>query len=141
MGLPENTMGNSEVGHITIGAGAVDYQDLVKINLSVESGDIAKRPALVDAFETAKKGTGRLHYWGLLSDGGVHSHEKHLYTLVAAAKAAGVSRTFLHICLDGRDTPPTSGAGYIEKLEAKLAEIGHGEISTLSGRYLSLIHI
>ena len=138
VGLPENTMGNSEVGHITIGAGAVDYQDLVKINLSVKSGDIAKRPALVDAFETAKKGTGRLHYWGLLSDGGVHSHEEHLYTLVAAAKAAGVQRTFLHICLDGRDTPPTSGSGYIEKLEAKLAEIGHGEISTLSGRYWAM---
>ena len=138
VGLPEGTMGNSEVGHITIGAGAVDYQDLVKINQSVKSGDIAKRPALVDAFEAAKKGTGRLHLFGLLSDGGVHSHIEHLYELVRLAKEAGVPRTLLHLCLDGRDTPPTSGSGYVGQLEARLAEIGHGEISTLSGRYYAM---
>jgi len=138
VGLPAGTMGNSEVGHITIGAGAVDYQDLVKINLAVETGAIAKAPALVGAFEKTKAGTGRLHLFGLLSDGGVHSHEQHLYALVALAKAAGIKRTLLHVCLDGRDTPPTSGAGYIEKLEKKLAEIGHGEISTISGRYYAM---
>lgn len=138
VGLPDNTMGNSEVGHLTIGAGAVDYQDLVRINKAMGDGSICKQPAFVDAFAKAKEGTGRLHLWGLLSDGGVHSSEEHLYAIIAAAKAAGVPRTLLHMCMDGRDTPPTSGAGYMEKLEAKLAEIGHGEVSTISGRYYAM---
>ena len=138
VGLPENTMGNSEVGHLTIGAGAVDYQDLVKINLSVKDGDMPKQKAMADAFAAAKSGTGRLHLWGLLSDGGVHSHQEHLYAIVAAAKEAGVPRTLLHVCMDGRDTPPTSGASYMELLEKKLAEIGHGEISTIVGRYYAM---
>mmetsp|Transcript_29705 Transcript_29705/g.78982 ORF Transcript_29705/g.78982 Transcript_29705/m.78982 type:complete len:513 (-) Transcript_29705:401-1939(-) len=138
VGLPEGTMGNSEVGHLTIGAGAVDFQDLVRINLSVDDGSIAKQPNLVAAFEAAKAGTGRLHLFGLLSDGGVHSHQNHLYALIAAAKAAGVTRTLLHLCMDGRDTPPTSGASYMEALENKLAEIGHGEISTIGGRYYAM---
>ena len=138
VGLPPDTMGNSEVGHLTIGAGAVDYQDLVRINKSVDDGSICKQEAIVKAFEAAKSGTGRLHLFGLLSDGGVHSHQEHLYALIAGAKAAGVSRTFIHACLDGRDTPPTSGAAYMEKLEAKLAEIGHGEVSTISGRYYAM---
>ena len=138
VGLPEGTMGNSEVGHLTIGAGAVDYQDLVRINLAVKDGSIAKQAALVDAFAAAKSGTGRLHLFGLLSDGGVHSHQEHLYALIASAKEAGVKRTLLHLCMDGRDTPPTSGAGYVEALEKKLAEIGHGEISTIAGRYYAM---
>jgi len=138
VGLPEGTMGNSEVGHLTVGAGAVDFQDLVRINLAVGDGSIATQPNLVAAFDAAKAGTGRLHLFGLLSDGGVHSHQNHLYALIAAAKAAGVKRTLLHMCMDGRDTPPTSGAGYMEALEAKLAEIGHGEISTISGRYYAM---
>ena len=132
VGLPEGTMGNSEVGHLTIGAGAVDYQDLVRINKSVTDGEICKQKAIVDAFAAAKNGTGRLHLWGLLSDGGVHSHQEHLYALIKGAKEAGVARTLLHVCMDGRDTPPISGAGYIEALEKKLAEIGHGEISTIA---------
>jgi len=138
VGLPPNTMGNSEVGHLTVGAGAVDYQDLVRINQSVSDGSIAKQKGIVDAFESAKSGTGRLHLFGLLSDGGVHSHQEHLYAIIAAAKEAGVKRTLLHVCMDGRDTPPTSGAGYMEALEKKLAEIGHGEISTISGRYYAM---
>ena len=138
VGLPDNTMGNSEVGHLTIGAGAVDYQDLVRINKAMGDGSIGKQQAFVDAFAKAKEGTGRLHLWGLLSDGGVHSSEEHLYAIIAAAKEAGVPRTLLHMCMDGRDTPPTSGAGYMEKLEAKLAEIGHGEVSTISGRYYAM---
>jgi len=138
VGLPEGTMGNSEVGHLTIGAGAVDYQDLVRINLAMKDGSMAKQPALVDAFKKAVDGTGRLHLFGLLSDGGVHSHQEHLYALVTAAKEAGVKRTFLHVCMDGRDTPPTSGASYMEALETKLKEIGHGEISTISGRYYAM---
>ena len=138
VGLPPDTMGNSEVGHLTIGAGAVDYQDLVRINQAVADGSMLKMPAIVNDFAAAKAGSGRFHLFGLLSDGGVHSHQEHLYALVAGAKAAGVQRTFLHICMDGRDTPPTSGASYMEKLEAKLAEIGHGEISTISGRYYAM---
>ena len=138
VGLPPNTMGNSEVGHLTIGAGAVDYQDLVRINKAVEDGSMVKQEAIVNAFEAAKAGTGRLHLFGLLSDGGVHSHQEHLYAIVAGAKAAGVSRTLLHVCMDGRDTPPTSGTSYMELLEAKLAEIGHGEISTIAGRYYAM---
>lgn len=138
VGLPEGTMGNSEVGHLTIGAGAVDYQDLVRINKSVTDGEICKQKAIVDAFAAAKNGTGRLHLWGLLSDGGVHSHQEHLYALIKGAKEAGVARTLLHVCMDGRDTPPISGAGYIEALEKKLAEIGHGEISTIAGRYYAM---
>ena len=138
VGLPEDTMGNSEVGHLTIGAGAVDYQDLVRINLAVKNGSIAEMKSLVDAFACAKAGTGRLHLFGLLSDGGVHSHQEHLYCLVAAAKAAGVPRTLLHVCMDGRDTPPKSGASYMEALEKKLAELGYGEISTISGRYYAM---
>jgi len=93
---------------------------------------------MADAFAAAKSGTGRLHLWGLLSDGGVHSHQEHLYAIVAAAKEAGVPRTLLHVCMDGRDTPPTSGASYMELLEKKLAEIGHGEISTIVGRYYAM---
>ena len=138
VGLPEGTMGNSEVGHLTIGAGAVDYQDLVRINKSVTDGEICKQKAIVDAFAAAKSGTGRLHLWGLLSDGGVHSHQEHLYALIKGAKEAGVARTLIHVCMDGRDTPPTSGAGYIEALEKKIAEIGHGEISTIAGRYYAM---
>ena len=138
VGLPEGTMGNSEVGHLTIGSGAVDYQDLVKINLSVKDGSMVKLPTLVEAFSAAVSGTGRLHLFGLLSDGGVHSHQEHLYAIIRAAKAAGVSRTLLHVCMDGRDTPPTSGASYMEALETKLAEIGHGEISSISGRYYAM---
>jgi len=138
VGLPPSTMGNSEVGHLTIGAGAVDYQDLVRINKAVSDGSICTQDAIVKAFDAAKAGTGRLHLFGLLSDGGVHSHQEHLYALVAGAKAAGISRTFLHMCIDGRDTPPTSGSGYMKALEAKLAEIGHGEVSTISGRYYAM---
>uniref|UniRef100_A0A7S3BQ59 phosphoglycerate mutase (2,3-diphosphoglycerate-independent) n=1 Tax=Haptolina ericina TaxID=156174 RepID=A0A7S3BQ59_9EUKA len=138
VGLPEGNMGNSEVGHLTIGSGAVDYQVIVKINKIIADGLIGKQPALAGAFKAAVSGTGRLHLFGLLSDGGVHSHEQHLYAIVAAAKAAGVNRTFLHVCMDGRDTPPTSGAGYMEKLEAQLAEIGHGEVSSIFGRYWAM---
>jgi len=138
VGLPEGTMGNSEVGHLTVGAGAVDYQDLVRINKAVGDGSMVKAEAIVNAFEAAKSGTGRLHLFGLLSDGGVHSHQEHLYAIIAGAKAYGVPRTLLHLCMDGRDTPPTSGTSYMEALEKKLAEIGYGEISTISGRYYAM---
>ena len=138
VGLPAGTMGNSEVGHLTIGAGQVEFQDLVRINLAVEEGKMGTQAALTDAFAKAKAGSGRVHLFGLLSDGGVHSHQEHLYALIGALKAAGVPRTLLHLCMDGRDTPPTSGAGYVGALEAKLAEMGYGEISTLAGRYYAM---
>jgi 2,3-bisphosphoglycerate-independent phosphoglycerate mutase len=138
VGLPDGVMGNSEVGHLTIGAGQVEFQDLVRINLCVDKGALGTQASMAQAFETAKKGTGRLHLFGLLSDGGVHSHQKHLYTILGAAKAAGVPRTFVHACLDGRDTPPTSGPGYVRSLEAEMAKLGYGEIATLSGRYYSM---
>ncbi|KAL1530816.1 hypothetical protein AB1Y20_001712 [Prymnesium parvum] len=138
VGLPAGVMGNSEVGHLTIGAGQVEFQDLVRINLSLEDGSIAKKEALVQAFEHAKSGSGRLHLFGLVSSGGVHSHQEHLFAILAAAKAYGVPRSLIHVCLDGRDTPPTSGVEFMKTLEAKLAELSYGEIATLSGRYYSM---
>jgi len=138
VGLPEGVMGNSEVGHLTIGAGQVEYQDLVRINLSVTSETMAKQEAIVNAFQAAKDGTKRLHMFGLLSDGGVHSHISHLKHLLTCAKAAGVPRTLLHCCLDGRDTPPTSGAGYVKDLVGHMNEIGYGEVATFSGRYWAM---
>ena len=116
VGLPDGVMGNSEVGHLTIGAGQVEYQDLVRINLTVSQGKLPSVPNLVAAFESAKKGTGRLHLFGLLSDGGVHSHIDHLFAILDAAKAAGVPRVLLHMCLDGRDVSPTSGPTYVAQV-------------------------
>ena len=138
VGLPEGVMGNSEVGHLTIGAGQVEYQDLVRINLSVTDGTMAKQEAIVNAFAAAKSGTGRLHMFGLLSDGSVHSHIDHLKHLLAIAKEAGVPRTLLHCCLDGRDTPPTSGAGYVKQIAEEMTKLGYGEVSTLTGRYWAM---
>ena len=138
VGLPDNTMGNSEVGHLTIGAGAVDYQDLVRINMAMGDGSICKQQAFVDAFAKAKEGTGRLHLWGLLSDGGVHSSEEHLYAIIAAAKEAGVPRTLLHMCMDGRDRRRRRAPATWRSSRQKLAEIGHGEVSTISGRYYAM---
>merc|ERR1740124_976163 len=122
VGLPDGVMGNSEVGHLTIGAGQVEYQDLVRINLTVSQGKLPSVPNLVAAFESAKKGTGRLH----------------LFAILDAAKAAGVPRVLLHMCLDGRDVSPTSGPTYVAQLEKKLADLGLGEIATLSGRYYAM---
>ncbi len=106
-------MGNSEVGHLTIGAGRVEFQDLVKINLSIEENRFASNPVLVDAFAKAKAGSGRVHFLGLLSDGGVHAHIDHLKEFMKAAKAAEVPSTFVHAFMDGRDTPPDSGLKYL----------------------------
>merc|ERR1740117_41166 len=138
VGLPEGVMGNSEVGHLTIGAGQVEFQDLVRINLAVESGSIDASETLAAAFELANKTTGRLHLFGMLSDAGVHSKNTHLYKLLELAKAAGVPRVLMHICTDGRDTPPTSGPKYVAELEAKIKELGFGEVSSLSGRYYAM---
>jgi 2,3-bisphosphoglycerate-independent phosphoglycerate mutase len=138
VGLPAGQMGNSEVGHTNIGAGRVVYQDLTRITKSIEDGDFFENPVLVDCMQKAKAGSGRLHLAGLLSDGGVHSHETHLYALIEMAKRQGVREVFIHCLLDGRDTPPQSGADYLERLEVEIARIGLGQIATVIGRYYAM---
>jgi 2,3-bisphosphoglycerate-independent phosphoglycerate mutase len=138
VGLPAGQMGNSEVGHTNIGAGRVVYQDLTRITKSIEDGDFFENPVLVDCMQKAVAGSGRLHLAGLLSDGGVHSHETHLYALIEMAKRQGVREVFIHCLLDGRDTPPQSGADYLERLEQEIAKIGLGQIATVIGRYYAM---
>lgn len=138
VGLPDGQMGNSEVGHLNMGAGRVVYQDLTRITKAIEDGDFFKNEELVKVMDETKRGGKKLHLLGLLSDGGVHSHVEHLYALVKMAKERGLKDVFVHCFMDGRDTPPKSGADYIAKLEEKLAEIGVGEIATVSGRYYAM---
>ena len=138
VGLPDGQMGNSEVGHTNIGAGRVVYQELTRITKSIGDGDFFENPALLDAMENAKKPGAALHLAGLLSDGGVHSHNSHLYGLLELAKSQGVERVFVHCLMDGRDVPPTSGKGYVEELQAALARIGVGRIATVMGRYYAM---
>ena len=138
VGLPAGQMGNSEVGHTNIGAGRVVYQDLTRISKSIEDGDFFENPALVDCMQKAKKGSGRLHLAGLVSDGGVHSHDTHLYALIEMARRQGVPEVFVHCLLDGRDSPPQSGGEYLERLEAEIARIGFGRIATVMGRYYAM---
>ena len=128
VGLPDGQMGNSEVGHLNIGAGRIVYQELTRITKSIEDGDFYENPVLLGAVKNAvDKGT-NLHLMGLISDGGVHSHQDHLYALLALARRNGLAdRTFIHCFMDGRDVPPDSGKGYIEQLEEKIKEIGAGE--------------
>ncbi len=135
VGLPDGQMGNSEVGHLNLGAGRVVYQDLTRINKSIRDGELAKMPVLVEAFEKAKGK--RLHFLGLISDGGVHSHQDHLAALCDAAKAAGVDDLMVHAITDGRDTSPTGGAVYMAKLEADLKPSG-AKIATVIGRYYAM---
>ena len=138
VGLPEGQMGNSEVGHTNIGAGRIVYQDLAKITKSIEDGDFFSIPEFVAAIENCKKNNSKLHIMGLLSDGGVHSHNRHLYGLLELAKRKDFEKVFVHCFLDGRDTPPASGEGYISELENKMKEKGIGEIATISGRFYSM---
>jgi 2,3-bisphosphoglycerate-independent phosphoglycerate mutase len=138
VGLPEGQMGNSEVGHLNLGAGRIVYQDLTRINKSIADGSFYTNPVLLDLLTKIKDRNTQLHFWGLLSDGGVHSHQEHLYALIRAAKHAGISRILIHCFMDGRDTSPTGGIGYIQALQAKIKEIGGGRISTLIGRYYAM---
>ena len=138
VGLPAGQMGNSEVGHTNIGAGRVVYQDLTRISKSIEDGDFFENPPLLDCMRRAQGGSGRLHLTGLVSDGGVHSHETHLYALIEMAKRQGIREVFVHCLLDGRDTPPQSGALYLERLERELARLGVGRIATVIGRYYAM---
>ena len=135
VGLPDGQMGNSEVGHLNMGAGRIVYQELTRITKEIEDGTFFKNPELLEAIENVKKNGSDLHLYGLLSVGGVHSHNTHLYWLLELAKREGVEKVYVHCFLDGRDTSPTSGKGFIEELEAKMAEIGVGKIATICGRY------
>jgi 2,3-bisphosphoglycerate-independent phosphoglycerate mutase len=135
VGLPDGQMGNSEVGHLNLGAGRIVYQDFTRINLAIEEGDFFENPELVAACDAVTSNANSLHLMGLLSDGGVHSHQEHLFALVELAKQRGVKNLYIHAILDGRDTPPQSGLGYVEKLEEVLAEKGLGQIATVSGRF------
>lgn len=135
VGLPDGQMGNSEVGHLNLGAGRIVYQDLTRINKAIRDGELAKNPVLVEAFSKAKGR--RIHFLGLVSDGGVHSHQDHLVALCDAAKAAGVDDLMVHAITDGRDTSPTSGAEYLEKLQKDLQASG-AQIATVVGRYYAM---
>ncbi len=138
VGLPSGQMGNSEVGHTNIGAGRVVYQELTRISKSISDGDFFENEALVGAIENCKKNNSALHLCGLLSDGGVHSHNTHLYALLELAKASGLTKVFIHCLMDGRDVPPTSGKDFIAELQAKASEIGVGKIASVIGRYYAM---
>ncbi len=135
VGLPDGQMGNSEVGHLNMGAGRIVYQELTRITKEIEDGSFFENSALKKAMENAKANDSALHLYGLLSDGGVHSHNTHLYGLLEMAKREGVTKVFVHGFLDGRDTAPTSGVTFVQELEQKMAEIGVGKIASLCGRY------
>lgn len=138
VGLPEGQMGNSEVGHLNMGAGRIIYQELTKITKAIEDGDFFENQALLAACKNAKENNTALHMMGLVSDGGVHSHNGHIYGLLELAKRQGVEKVYVHCFLDGRDTPPASGKDYVEALEAKMKEIGVGEVASVSGRYYAM---
>ncbi len=138
VGLPEGQMGNSEVGHLNIGAGRTVYQSLTRVNVAIKDGSFCKNEAYLQAFEHVKKHQSKLHIFGLLSDGGVHSHITHLKALFETAKQSGVKQAFMHAFLDGRDVPPKSAVGYIQDLEQKFAQIEYGKIASVSGRYYAM---
>jgi len=138
VGLPDGQMGNSEVGHMNIGAGRIIYQDLTSITKAIEDGDFFKNEALLAAIDNCKEHHSDLHLWGLLSDGGVHSHNTHLYGILELCKQQGFSDVYVHPFLDGRDTPPASGKDYVAQLVAKMEEIGVGKVASLHGRYYAM---
>ena len=138
VGLPEGQMGNSEVGHMNIGAGRVIYQELTRITKSIKDGDFFENPEMLAAIDNCKKNNSDLHLWGLLSNGGVHSHNTHLYAILELCKRQGLSNVYVHPFFDGRDTAPASGKGFLEELIAKMDEIGVGKVASMSGRYYAM---
>ena len=138
VGLPEGQMGNSEVGHLNIGAGRIVHMDITRIDLMIQNGELFSHPILLDAMNHARTGDRRLHLFGLVSDGGVHSQQAHLYALLKMAKQNGLERVFVHAFMDGRDTLPTNGAGYLEQLQQKMREYNCGKIATVNGRYYAM---
>lgn len=138
VGLPKGQMGNSEVGHTNIGAGRIVYQELTRITKSIEDGDFFEKKEFLDAIENCKKNNTKLHLFGLLSDGGVHSHNTHLYALIELAKRQGLKEVYIHCFFDGRDVAPDSSKDFVEELEKKLEEIGTGRIASVMGRYYAM---
>ncbi|WP_349944414.1 2,3-bisphosphoglycerate-independent phosphoglycerate mutase [Lacrimispora sp. BS-2] len=138
VGLPDGQMGNSEVGHLNMGAGRIVYQELTRITKSINDGDFFEVPEFLQAVENCKKSGSALHMWGLVSDGGVHSHNTHIYGLLELAKRNGLDKVYVHCFLDGRDTPPASGKSFVEALEAKMKEIGTGKVASVMGRYYAM---
>ncbi len=138
VGLPEGQMGNSEVGHLNMGAGRIVHMDITRIDLMIQNGELFKHPVLLAAMKHARVGERRLHLFGLVSDGGVHSRQEHLYALLKMAKQNGLERVFVHAFMDGRDTLPTNGAGYLEQLQQKMREYNCGKIATVNGRYYAM---
>ncbi len=138
VGLPEGQMGNSEVGHLNMGAGRIVHMDITRIDLMIQNGEFFSHPVLVEAMKNARTSGRKLHLFGLLSDGGVHSRQEHLYALLKMAKQQGVDRVFVHAFMDGRDTLPTNGAGYLEQLQQKMREYNSGKIATVNGRYYAM---
>ena len=138
VGLPEGQMGNSEVGHLNIGAGRIVHMDITRIDLMIQNGELYSDPVLLEAMKHARTGERRLHLFGLVSDGGVHSQQAHLYALLKMAKQQGLERVFVHAFMDGRDTLPTNGVGYLEQLQQKMREYNCGKIATVNGRYYAM---
>ena len=138
VGLPDGQMGNSEVGHLNIGAGRIVYQELTRISKDIEDGGFFKKGELIGAIDHAKENRTKFHTFGLISDGGVHSHLDHLYALLKLAKMRGLDHVYIHCFMDGRDVPPDKGIEYIRQLEEKIKEIGIGEIATVMGRYYAM---
>ena len=138
VGLPDGQMGNSEVGHLNMGAGRVVYQELTRITKAIQDGDFFENEELVKAVENAKANNSALHLFGLLSDGGVHSHITHVFGLLELAKRKGLEKVYVHCFLDGRDTPPTSGKEFVAELEKKMQQLGIGEVASVMGRYYAM---
>ena len=138
VGLPDGQMGNSEVGHTNIGGGRVVFQDLPRISRAIDDGSFFKNDAYNKAMDNCLKNGSSLHLYGLLSDGGVHSHIQHLFALLQMAKDKGLEKVYVHCFLDGRDVSPTSGKGFVQELCDKCAEIGVGKIATVMGRYYAM---
>jgi 2,3-bisphosphoglycerate-independent phosphoglycerate mutase len=136
VGLPEGQMGNSEVGHLNIGAGRIVHMDISRIDQLISSGEFVRQPLLLEAMERGR--TRQLHLLGLVSDGGVHSHIEHLYALLRMARENKVTRVFVHCFMDGRDTPPNSGINFLGALEQKMRQYGVGQIATVIGRYYAM---
>ncbi|MBQ1931677.1 MAG: 2,3-bisphosphoglycerate-independent phosphoglycerate mutase, partial [Lachnospiraceae bacterium] len=138
VGLPEGQMGNSEVGHLNMGAGRIVYQELTRITKEIQDGTFFENEALLAAVENCKKNDSALHMYGLVSNGGVHSHNTHIYGVLELAKRQGLEKVYVHCFLDGRDTPPASGADFVQELCDKMAEIGVGKVGVVSGRYYAM---
>ena len=138
VGLPEGQMGNSEVGHLNIGAGRIVFQDFERINNAIASGEINQNPVLLEAINTAKQNNKALHIFGLVSDGGVHSHQDHIHAMIKMAALQGLDKIYVHAFLDGRDTPPISAKNYLQALEDAIKKIGAGKIASICGRYYAM---